>query len=347
VTTCAWVVIFAGIAACSERTLTARERALAQLPTEAQLVAAADGPALARPTFRRLIDVARPHVPAKLGCVLDAALTSEAIALAVDPNVGTTIVIITRAAVASCPALSRIANDSYVATIGDGAVVDKAKSVLVGTRWARARHYLARDPIAVAYLGERHVLAVAQPEPIESWIAIDARDSEAIERSVRAFIARWPALVAKLIVKREGNQVTVRAAKLEDAELVLIVTDLLRAADAAGDAAKAPAFVCQPPTSGITSCENGTHYTVTSVRETLAELASVNAMPVVANGDVIGSQLLADAHVLLRRGDIILGLDSQRITNAFQLRELARHVGDHAALAVRRGTSEVVIELRE
>lgn len=331
--------------ACSERTPTARERALAQIPSDAQLVAAADGPALARPTVRRLIDVARPHVPAKLGCVIDAALTSEATALAVDPDVGTTIVIITRAAIANCPALSRIASDSYVATIGDGAVVDKAKSVLADARWSRARRYLEHDPIAVAYLGDRHVLAVAQPEPIESWVTIDARDADAIERSVRAFVGKWPALAAKLVVKREGDQVAVRAAKLEDTELVMIVTDLLQAADAV--AIDQPAFACAPPGKGITSCKDGTRYTVKSVRETLHDLASVQAMPAVANGDVVGSQLLSDADVLLKRGDIILGLDSQRITNAFQLRELARHVGDHAALAVRRGSSEVVIELSE
>src|SRR5215216_2164927 len=82
VTTYAWVVISMHFLACAERTPTARERALGQLPSDAQMVAAADGPALAGPTFRRLIDVARPHVPAKLGCVIDAALTSQAGALA-------------------------------------------------------------------------------------------------------------------------------------------------------------------------------------------------------------------------------------------------------------------------
>src|SRR5678815_1781648 len=85
VTARARVMIFAALTACSTRTPTARERALAQLPSTARLVAAADGSALARPTFRRVVDVARPRVPSSLGCVIDAALTGEAIALAVEP----------------------------------------------------------------------------------------------------------------------------------------------------------------------------------------------------------------------------------------------------------------------
>src|SRR5262245_33469027 len=94
VSPCAKVAISMALAACSGSTPTARERALRQLPSEAQLVAAADGPALATSTFRRVVDVARVHVPAKLGCVIDAALTGEAVAVAVTPSVGTTIVVI-------------------------------------------------------------------------------------------------------------------------------------------------------------------------------------------------------------------------------------------------------------
>jgi hypothetical protein len=343
------VAIFAGIIACSTRTPTARERALTELPSTAQLVAAADGAALASPTFRRLLDVARPHVPAKLGCVIDAAQTCEAIALAVDLNVGTTIVIITHAVVASCPALSRIGDDRYIATVGDGAIADAAKSVAVDARWARARPYLVRDPVALAINDDRvRVIAVAQPEPVDAWLTIDSVDIAAIERDARAMIARWQAASAKLIVTRANNQLAVHTAKLGADELVMIVTDLLKAADSTAAAETAPVFTCPNPGHGITSCtEHGTRYQVTSIRDTLRALAVADAEPVIESGAVIGVQLTKDADVLLTRGDIILGLDSQRITNQFQLRELARHVGDHAALAVRRGTSEVVIELRE
>src|SRR6185369_10255421 len=103
---CAAVVISAALAACASTTPTERERALAKLPSQAQMVAAADGTALA--AFRPVIDAARLFLPRNLDCVVDTALTSEVVAVSVAPGTGATIVILSRAHVARCPALSRI-----------------------------------------------------------------------------------------------------------------------------------------------------------------------------------------------------------------------------------------------
>src|SRR5689334_48949 len=133
--TCAAVVIASALAACASTTPTERERALAKLPAQAQLIAAADGVALS--TLRAVIDAARPFVPARFGCVVDAAMTSEAVAVAVAPGVGATIVMITRAHVGPCQVLSRIADDMFVATIGAGTVAQAPTTSPLGdARWA-------------------------------------------------------------------------------------------------------------------------------------------------------------------------------------------------------------------
>ena len=285
-------------------------------------------------------------------------------AVAVTPHTGTTIVVITQAVVASCPALSRIGSDTYVATIGNGMLVDHDKSLAADARWARARHYLERDPIAIAFRGDtRDALAVAQPDPVAAWIAIDAVDLDAIERDVRAMFDRWRSsklvpqidrLITKLDIKRDGHQLIVRASHLDADDLSAIVGELLRAADsrspvavAVGSSNASAVFTCPPIGHGITACKDGTRYTVSSVANTVGMLATVASTPLIENGDVVGIRLTADAPAPLRRDDVILGLDSQRITNSSQLRELARHVGDHAVLAVRRGVAEGALELRE
>ena len=93
----------------------------------------------------------RARIPAELGCVVDIGLTSEAVAVAIDPQVGTTIVVVTRAFVGKCPLLSKVGPDEYVATLGGGTVVsDRKAAVLDDPQWARARDYLLHDPIAFA-----------------------------------------------------------------------------------------------------------------------------------------------------------------------------------------------------
>ena len=348
-TTWATVVISLALTACSSRTPTERERALAQLPPDARFVIAADGAALS--TARSVVDAARPFLPARLGCVIDQALTSEAVAVAVQPRVGTSFVIVTRAHVAACPALSQIESDMYVATIGAGTPAsEREASLLAAPRWARARPYLLRDPIAIAIERDgRRYVAVAQTSPVDAWLSIDASEVEDAERDVRGFLDahRATGLANKLAVQTRQNQVLVSANKLELDDLALVTAEMIRAADAVGPSVVAPAFACPPPGDGITRCTDGTRYVVSSVRTTLRRLLAGDALPVVAGGDVVGIRLTKDAEVMLRRGDVILGLDAHRITSQAQFQELARHAGEHASLAVRRDGSDVLIELRQ
>jgi hypothetical protein len=343
-------VISAAIAACATSTPTERERALAKLPSQAQLVAAADGSALA--PFRSVIDAARPFLPKHLDCVVDAALTSEAVAVAVAPSSGTTIVIVTRAHVARCPALSRIGSDMLVATIGAGAIADNAAASPLGdASWSRARRYLIGDPIAIAIDREgQRMLAVAQPKPIAAWMTIDAADLAPIERELRTWIDRHRAgalasFAGELVVKTRGSQLLVQTKQVRAEDLALVMADVLRALD--NPPAVAPvAFACPAAGNGVVRC-TGTQVVVTNIATTLRKLIAVDTQPVVAAGDVIGIRLSEDAEVLLRRGDVILGLDAHRITSATQLHELARYATERAALAIRRDGVDLVIELSE
>jgi hypothetical protein len=335
--------------ACATSTPTERERALAKVPSQAQLVAAADGSALA--PFRPVIDAARPFIPKQLDCVLDAALTSEAVAVAVAPSTGATIVIVTRAHVARCPALSRIGNDLFVATIGAGAVADKPESSPLGDpRWSRARRYLVSDPIALAIDRDgQRVLAVAQPKPLAGWMTIDAAQRQLIERGLRAWIDRQhntalASFAGALVIKTRGSQLLVEATKPRAEELALLVADVLRTLDTTP--AAVAEFVCPPAGNGVVRCA-GTQVVVTNLATTLRKLITVDTQPVVSAGDVIGIRLSEDAEVLLRRGDVILGLDGHRITSATQLHDLARYATERAVLAIRRDGTDLAIELSE
>ncbi|HEY5946479.1 MAG TPA: hypothetical protein VIV40_13345 [Kofleriaceae bacterium] len=299
-----------------------------------------------------MVDSARAFLPNKLDCVVDAALTSEAVALAINPSAGTTIVIVTRAHVAHCPALSRIGSDMFVATIGASSVADKpAASPLGDPRWARARSYLLRDPIAIALDRDgQRALAVAQPSPLAGWLTIDASDVAAAERTVQAWIDRQRStalapLVGNLVVQKRGSQLLVRASKLQTEQLTLLAPELLRSFDPSSTAPSV-AFACPPTGNGVVRCA-GTSVVVGSLTSTLRKLVAVNTDPVISGGDVVGIRLSEDPEVLLRRGDVVLGLDGQRITSAAQLSELARYVHERTALAVRRDGTDMIIELSE
>jgi hypothetical protein len=347
-------VVFAVVlAACAGRTPNERERALERIPAQAQVIVAADGPALSTPSFRRVLDAASPHVPSALTCVLDATTTGSALAVGVHPDAGVTIVLATRTVVTRCPALSKVADNLYIATIGAGALAaDRAHSVLDDPTWERARPYLLREPLALAV--ERptlRVIAVAQPEPIDAWLAIDTVEPDALERAVEQQLARWRGagaseLAGKLAMKRTGTQVTIETARLTEADLVTIVTDTLQALDA-HPTARGPSFSCPGQTRGIVSCHDGTQLVVTSIASTLTALGRVDASPVVAGGDVIGIRLLGDPPPVFRRDDVILAVDAHRITDPRQLVNLAGKLGDEVSIAVRRAGYDAVVQLRE
>jgi hypothetical protein len=324
------VVILGALVAC-HHPLTPRERALALLPAEATIVAAADGPALA--TWRRAVDEARPYVPPSFGCVIDAALASDAIAVA-QREAGTTVVIVTRAAVTGCPTLARIAGDTYVATIGDATTEHG-----LGSGWSRARPYLEKAPIALAaQILHRDWLAEADATGVV--VTIDAKDAALVEPIIRLALAKLP----KLSVTRTGTQIVVRAKGLSIDEIVAMTSALLAKIDHPGTPAAA-AFACPSPGGVIASCTGGTHLVVGSLGDALTQLTDTAKEPVISGGEVIGLRLTADA-LVLHRGDVILGIDAHRVTSAAQLAAVIGSVGKQVSVAVRRGSSDVVVDLR-
>jgi hypothetical protein len=299
-----------------------------------------------------MLDAARAYIPKQLDCVVDAALTSEAVAMAITPSTGATIVIVTRAHVARCAALSRIGSDMFVATIGASAVADKPDASPLGDpRWSRARRYLVGDPIAIAIEREaEHVLAVAQPKPLAAWVTIDAANLAPFESMVRSWVDRQRAsalagFVGDLVVKTRGSQLLVQTTKARSEDFALVATAVLGGLEATPPVTP-PAFVCPAAGNGIVRC-NGTQVVVANLATTLRKLIVVETEPVIAGGDIIGIRLADDAEVLLRRGDVIMGLDGHRITSATQLHELARYVSDRSSLAIRRDGADLVIELSE
>jgi hypothetical protein len=324
------VVIWVALAAC-HATPSPRERALGLLPSEATIVAAADGPALA--AWRRVVDVARPYVPAGFGCVIDAALASDAVAVA-QREAGTTLVIISRVSPAACPTLARISRDTYVATLGD-ATVERG----LGPRWARARPYLETSPIALAAdLGSRHVLAAA--ERTAAWVAIDAADAEPLAGRVKARARRYQGVT----VTRTGSQVLVRGDHLAIDELATIAGEVLTELDAP-ERVPVAALACPPSGGLIVSC-SGTKVVVGSLADALGQLAAPAREPVVAGGEVIGLRLAADA-LMLRRGDILLGIDSHQVHSAAELAAVIKGLHRRATVAVRRGTTDILVDLAE
>jgi hypothetical protein len=346
-------MIWTATAACATRTPTERERALERIPAQAHVIAAADGPSLASSSFRTVIDAVRPHLPMSLGCVADAALTSLAIAVSVHPESGATIVMVTRAVVASCGALSQIGDGVYAATIGAGTLAaSREQSMLADARWERARPYLLREPFAIAAeLPTLRAIAVAQPDPVDAWLAVDAIDAVATEQAIKRALAGYSGpptieLAGKLTVARAGTQVTVHADKLRAEDLATLAGDLAERIDAP-PAPPANPFTCPPPDSVVVSCHDGTHVRVRSVAMFVADLAAIDSEPVVSGGDIIGLRLTGDPVRMLRRDDILLGIDANRITTRAQLVGLVQTLGDKAALAVRRDGVEVVLDLAE
>ena len=327
------------IAACHHAP-SPRDRVLERLPATAMLVAAADGVALADPVFRRAIDVARPHVPASLGCVVDAALSADAVALAAE-RAGIIVVIASRAAV-KCPALSKLGPDLWTATIGAAAPVAPELSVVAEPRWARALPYLKRAPIGFAVeLGAWHVVAAATPAPLDAWVTIDgASDATVVEKQ----LARWPS-AAKLHVDHDRDQIVARGTALSTDDLAALATELLRTLDAPAESV-AIRVAC-PVGDLVVRCTDGTHLVVRSVSAALAAMTRAAVEPVVVDGDVIGLRLDGDPPLALRRGDVVLGLDARRIANAAELASLVASPRNHAVLAVRRDDVDLVFVLGE
>lgn len=349
-------VIFAALAACSTRTVSERERALERIPATAQLVFAADGATLSTPPFKRVLESLTSHVPPTLTCVVEAAFASDTVAIAVQLDAGTTIIVESKKRIEGCPVLSKLSERVWVATIGSGAPAEsRARSILASSTWDRARPYLQREPVALAgELPQMRLVAVAQPEPLDAWLAIDATDPAAVEAAIQAMLDRWRVpptieLSAKLKMSRAGTQVSVQTDALTVDDLVTIIRDTVEVAEAPPPPPSiSSAFLCPAnPGYGIVSCHDGTHYKVSSVETIMKTLATLDATPVIAAGDVIGIELVAEPPLPFVRGDIILGVDSHRIADRANLAMLAPSLAGSAAVAVRRGGIDAVLSLSE
>jgi hypothetical protein len=299
----------------------------------------ADGAALAAPGVREAIDAARAHVPASLGCVVDAAVASDAVAVAEDPA-GIAIVVV--GAVPACAALVASGPDVAIAKIGAPALpADGAATAVDDPRWARARTYLAHAPIVAALdLGEHHVVAALQAEPLALWVTIDSAERAPDLGGFLAQLKDTP-LAGKLETTSVEHQIVVRATNLTAGELATL-------ARATIDALAAPppfvrdAFHC-PSNGGATPC-TGSKLTVASVAATLRDLQSRAREPAVYAGDVIGMRIDQDIGAIgIRRGDIVLGVDERQLDTQLAFPDTLRH----ARLAIRRGTTDFVVDLQQ
>ncbi|MGE5184672.1 MAG: hypothetical protein ACM31C_21520 [Acidobacteriota bacterium] len=320
----------------------------------AQLVAAADGPVLADPVLRKAFDALRPRVSDQLGCVIDAALAADAVAVAGTRTTGAVIAIAAASPPPACPALSRVADDLWVATIGDATVAPaREASVLAVSRWARARRYIEDAPVALAIdLGGAHLVAAAQVAPFQAWATLDAPPAIAAfaEARLRARLDGWriagAAPAAKVRAERAGGQLVVRADSLDADELGKLAPALLDdLVDPPPPPRAAPRLEC-PDRKIVERCTGPTSFDVVSVSGALAEMLFVPTTPVAASGAVIGLRLEADPPLLLRRGDIVLGIDGVPVRAQ---RDLVQLVEDRsrtrAAVAVRRAGVDLVVTL--
>jgi len=349
-----WALGLAVVAACSRGAPSPRERVLARLP--AGTVIAADARALASPVLRRVIDVLRPRWPESLGCVVDTALASDQIGVAITHE-GTTIIGIGRASV-KCAAVSRIDGELWVATIGAGTIAGGGvASVLDDPRFARARRYLVTAPIAAtaeSALFGAHGLATAQVDPLEAWLAIDAPagPGAALEAAAREVVERMKRdpttapLAVHLAVERSDTQLVVRLDDPGDADVAAAARTLIGWLDA--PALEVDRFACPPLAPPVTGCSGATELVVSSLALAIDRVAGAPVQPVVSSGETTGLRFTADVPALgLRRGDQVVAAGGRLVTNRDQLVEALRSDPAHATLTIRRGTALAVFKLDE
>jgi hypothetical protein len=331
------------LAACHQRTPSARDRVLAELPGTARAVLACDGETLSSHAVRGALDAARPFVPASLGCVVDAAQASDAAALAIGSD-GALVAIATRAPIRACPALSQYEPGIWIATVGAAApATDRATSVAAEASWTRARGYLLEAPIALATT-EPHLIAAARTTPLELWLAVDGNLGDTLVHVIDA----WHG--AKLETTKQAQQLVVRSKLLEPSDLVVLTREALHVL--AGPPPLAPELevaCAAPPADVIVSCR-GHEVVVRSFADALHELAENIEQPVVMGGEVVGVRVHV-ATLGLLPGDVILGFDAHRVTSKSELAALAESARSARQLAgtiaVRRGEVLGHVDLRQ
>jgi hypothetical protein len=256
-----------------------------------------------------------------------------------------------------CPALSQRARGLWIATLGAGPAA--TASALDDPRFSRARPYLAASPLAAVVLGDVHVLAAAQPEPFDAWVAIDATgDADPIARAIAEQITRLghqpatAAIAARLHTARTGaSQLVVRLAGPVDGDLAAAARLLLAVADDPERRARPAAFACPPSGTGagVVLCTDGTRYRVGSLAAELSAIIDTGRpAPVVVNGSVTGLRLAAAVRELgLEAGDVIVATAGRLVTSRKMLADWIAHTRSETTVTVRRGTAEAVLEFAE
>lgn len=343
-----------------------RERVLARIPAGVMAVVAADGEALAHARTRAVIDVLRPRWPARLGCAIDAALAADHVALGVTPARAAVLVLETRAEV-RCAALSRVATAgdraTWVATLGSAAPVeasgprDPASSAVLGdARFARARPYLLRAPVAVAIdVPGGSAIATATPEPAAAWLAIDMAPmfADAAERHVRGYVERLVGepqaadLARGIEIQRTGAQIVARLDALPaTADLPAAVRVLLGWHGGPRPRGAGAAFTCPPLAAPIVRCTAGTRFEVSALAAAVAPLIAARTAPVIANGVVAGLRLEASIPTLgLRVGDVVVAAQGQPIATRAQLAEVLGGARGVAHLTISRDGASARLQL--
>jgi hypothetical protein len=345
------LAVAAAVAACHRALPTPRERVLAALPGDAIAVAAADGRALAHPRFRKLLDRAAARWPASLGCVFDAAIAGDAVAVAVD-HAGNATAAIALPGPVRCAPLSQRAPGLWIATLGAGPAA--ASSALDDPRFARARPYLTGAPVAAAVLGDVHVLAAAQPDPLDAWAAIDVAGGAdpvagAIAERIAALSRGAPSgALGRLRLSRPGpGQIVVRLTGPIDDDLASALDTALAATVDAARPEPPPAFACPPAARGV-ECTAG-RFRVGSLAGSLAAItADGRPAPVVVDGSVAGLRLAAAVPPLgLEAGDVVVAIAGRLVTSRTLLADWIAHARIATTVTIRRGTAEIVLEFAE
>lgn len=357
------VLVLAASAACHGRTPPPRERVLARIPGASQVVFAADGPALAGPRMRAVVDVLRPRWPARFGCVIDTALAGDHAAVGISATRDMIVVIATRAAV-TCPGLSKIGDGLWAATLGAGAPTpagtvgasSSTGSVLDVATHARARSYLTTAPLAASIvLPGVTLLATASAEPLEGWLAIETEEiaSALAEQRVRGIVDRLArtettaAFAAAIAISHDGPQVIARLTGPVDADLAAAVRTIAEWYTAPA-VRTAVGFVCPPLAPPIIGCTNGTSLTVTSLASALAPLVAANVTIVIENQRVAWLRLDGAVPSLgLRRGDLLLAVDGRHLTSLAQLGEQLRLAGHTTTVTIQRDAVTATLEIAE
>lgn len=327
---------------------------LARIPAGVTIVVAAAGSALAAPRMRAVVDVLRPRWPARFGCVVDAALASDHVAVGITAERDMTVVVATRAPV-TCQGLSRIGDGMWVATLGAGKPATTT-SVLDDPEHTRARSYLATAPIAASIvLPGAKALATAGSEPLEAWLAIDTLEeaSALAEQKVRGVVDRLARtdvtapFAQRIEISHEGSQVIARLTGPVDADLAVAVRRALELYRSP-HARPAAAFECPPLGPPLVGCAGGTELTVTSLFSAIEPLANAQLTPVIENASVAALRLETPiASLGLRSGDLLLAIDGRHLTSVSQLGQLLVRSRGTVAITVQRASVTASLRITE